>query len=229
MTIKFNVPGAKRKEMAQAIARWLGSDVHYLGAPSFAYELDGLSIDRDGNVVFDTLTDDAVIDRLFGYLYEEGFESDISASTDVEENTPEAITGISVQIPMEGFNEVALNNLYNLVEAKGNLIRKAVNADALPILDIDGRLDFAWFRKESTPEEIHAYMQLVTALCDMAKSQKRINAKEKTYENEKYAFRCFLLRLNFIGDEYKASRKILMKNFTGSSAFKTQKCDEEVA
>ena len=39
-------------------------------------------------------------------------------------------------------------------------------------------------------------------------------------ENEKYAFRCFLLRLGFIGEEYKVERKILLKNLTGSSAFK---------
>ena len=35
-----------------------------------------------------------------------------------------------------------------------------------------------------------------------------------------YAFRCFLLRLGFIGSEYKAERKILLKNLSGSSAFK---------
>ena len=45
----------------------------------------------------------------------------------------------------------------------------------------------------------------------MATNSKRITAKERTVENEKYAFRCFLLRLGFIGDEYKTSRKILLK------------------
>jgi len=40
-------------------------------------------------------------------------------------------------------------------------------------------------------------------------------------ENEKYAFRCFLLRLGFIGAEYKIERKILLRNLTGSSAFKS--------
>ena len=40
-------------------------------------------------------------------------------------------------------------------------------------------------------------------------------------DNEKYAFRCFLLRLGFIGNEYKSQRKILLRNLTGSSAFKS--------
>ena len=44
-------------------------------------------------------------------------------------------------------------------------------------------------------------------------------------DNEKYAFRCFLLRLGFIGNEFKQSRKILLSNLDGSSAFKTVKED----
>ena len=34
-------------------------------------------------------------------------------------------------------------------------------------------------------------------------------------------FRCFLLRLGFIGEEYKTERKILLKSLSGSSAFKS--------
>lgn len=63
-------------------------------------------------------------------------------------------------------------------------------------------------------------MHFVTALCEMAKKLTRINKGEKTVENEKYAFRCFLLRLGFIGAEYKTERKFLLQNFTGSAAFK---------
>ena len=58
-------------------------------------------------------------------------------------------------------------------------------------------------------------------LCEMARNQKRVSAKEKEVDNEKYAFRCFLLRLGFIGDAYKTDRKILLRNLSGSSAFKS--------
>ena len=70
-------------------------------------------------------------------------------------------------------------------------------------------------------------MKFITALVGMAKNQKRITAKEKTVDNEKYAFRCFLLRLGFIGTEYKADRKILLRNLSGSSAFKVPKETKE--
>ena len=66
----------------------------------------------------------------------------------------------------------------------------------------------------------NASLHFVHALCEMACNQKRISVQEREVENEKYAFRCFLLRLGFIGEEYKVERKILLKNLTGSSAFK---------
>ena len=49
-------------------------------------------------------------------------------------------------------------------------------------------------------------------------------AKTKGVDNHKYAFRCFLLWLGLIGDAYKASRKILLKNLSGNAAFKCGHC-----
>lgn len=62
----------------------------------------------------------------------------------------------------------------------------------------------------------------------MTKKQKRINSTENSIENEKYAFRCFLLRLGFIGAEYKDERKILLQNLSGTSDFKSGKRKEVV-
>jgi hypothetical protein len=95
-----------------------------------------------------------------------------------------------------------------------------LNVDALPIEADDERISFPWFSKLPNPEEIKAYSQFITKLCEMAKTQKRITVKEKAVDNEKYAFRCFLLRLGFIGEELKTHRKILLQNLSGSSAFK---------
>lgn len=61
----------------------------------------------------------------------------------------------------------------------------------------------------------------------MSVTVRNISAKEKDIENEKYAFRCFLLRLGFIGAEFKGERKILLKNLTGSSAFKNGGAESE--
>ena len=181
MTIKYNVPGKERKRMVLTIAKWLGEEVKYLGAPSFAYEVDYFTIDKDGNLIFDDRADSEVIERLLEHLYDEGFESDMSA---------EAPKGIAIQIPMADFTEASLQNLFDLVESKGNLIKKALGVDDLPINLIGERLDFPWFASDSSPEEIKAYMHFVSAICEMAKTQKRINMTEKPVDNEKYAFRC---------------------------------------
>ena len=113
-----------------------------------------------------------------------------------------------------------VGNLTRILDAKGNLIRKALGIDDLGFAVLENRVDFPWFPVSTPPDELKAYMHFITAICEMSTNQKRINATEKEIDNEKYAFRCFLLRLGFIGDEYKAERKILLRNLSGSSAFK---------
>ena len=60
----------------------------------------------------------------------------------------------------------------------------------------------------------------------MSKRQTRVTAKEKESVNDKFDMRVFLIRLGFVGDEYKQARKILMRNLTGNSSFKASKSDE---
>ncbi len=53
-------------------------------------------------------------------------------------------------------------------------------------------------------------------------AQQRIQAKAVGAENEKYAMRIWLLRLGMNGPEYKEERRILMRNLSGNSAFRTE-------
>lgn len=99
-------------------------------------------------------------------------------------------------------------------------MKQALAIEELPVKISEDKILFPWFLKTSA-EEVAAYTQLICSLGEMAKTAKRVTVKDKTVENSKYAFRCFLLRLGFIGPEYKQSRKILLKNLTGSSAFKS--------
>ena len=85
-----------------------------------------------------------------------------------------------------------------------------------------------WFPQVDA-DSAAAYTHFISALCEMSRNAKRVTATEKPVDNEKYAFRCFLLRLGFIGSEYKAERKILLKNLTGSSAFKNGGVSHEVS
>ena len=116
-----------------------------------------------------------------------------------------------------------------LIAAKGSLIKKALGVSELPLEITDAKVSFPWFPATPTPDEMNAYDTFICKLCEMARNQKRVNAAEKTTDNEKYAFRCFLLRLGFIGAEYKAARKILLKNLSGSSAFRNGGAQHEIS
>ena len=130
------------------------------------------------------------------------------------------ISGVCIAMPRSLFSETALANLNALLAAKGGLIRKALGVAELPVEVTEDKVSFPWFIGQPTPEELKAYDHFICAICEMARNQKRITAKEKETGNDKYAFRCFLLRLGFIGAEYKEQRKILLRNLTGSSAFR---------
>lgn len=237
----YNVTGAERKRLVKAISDITGADAKYLGAPTFAYMVDYFTISREGVVSFDSRADSEEIEGLIDALVNEGFVSQVSnlgceadtadvaaqeaapAEHSANDTTPDtapqnAPTGLTVAIPLE---QVAVGNLTMLLEAKGSLIKKALGITDLPMEISEDKVSFPWFPELPGPDEVKAYTHLITALCDMSKRQKRILATEKAVDSEKYAFRCFLLRLGFIGPEFKGERKILLRNLVGSSAFKT--------
>lgn len=208
MELNFNVSGEERKRLVTVLAEYLNCKAQYLGVPSCAYRVGDFIVGKTGIISFDEhLTDEKFIAQLTDKLESEGFQT--------ENNS----IGLTIQLPI--LDDMALANLYALIESKGCLIKKTLGVEELTIVKNEDKLEFPWFKNNHLPDEVKTYMHFVTAICDIAKNQKRINAKEKIVENEKYAFRCFLLRLGFIGNEYKAERKILLSNLSGSSAFKS--------
>lgn len=223
MELNYNCTGNERKRLAKAISEITGAPAQYLCAPSFAYQVDYFIIDRNGSVSFDDRADSEEIENLIERLAALGF---MAESKEAEETTavePESaeVDGLCISMPVSLFSETALQNLKNIIAAKGTLICKALDVDDLPIEVTDTKVSFPWFAGIPSPDEIKAYDHFICALCEMARNQKRITATERDTDNDKYAFRCFLLRLGFIGTEYKQERKILLRNLTGSSAFKS--------
>ena len=244
MTINYNVTGSDRKRLADYIAGFLGSEKEYLGAPTFAYMVGYIEVSRDGAITFDDRADSKEIETLLGELEREGFHAEPAATEPQEtadaapgkkpeNDMDEADTapqgegvGLTVAIPLVN---VAVGNLTKLLDAKGSLIKKALGIDALPIEINEEKVSFPWFSEMPDADETKAYTHFISALCEMAKNAKRVTATEKEVSNERYAFRCFLLRLGFIGAEFKDERKILLRNLSGNSAFKSgQRRDEDL-
>ena len=74
MTFNYNVTGAKRKELVNAISEITEAPSNYRGAPTFAYEVDCFTIDKNGGVTFDDSADSEEIEMLVERLLEKGFE-----------------------------------------------------------------------------------------------------------------------------------------------------------
>ena len=72
--------------------------------------------------------------------------------------------------------------------------------------------------------EMKAYIQLCLAMSELAKEIAYASPKPQQTENEKYAFRCWMLRLGFIGDEFETAREILLKNMDGNAAWRQAAC-----
>ena len=235
MERRYNVTGERRKEMVEVVSGIVGMRAVYMRMPTCAYAINNFTVSKEGTLVWDERSSGELVERVLAGLAQAGFtaepeetavpaetvqESGTAEETEEPETAPqEANVGLTVAMPRDSFTDVALENLRKLVDAKGSLIKKALAVGSLPI-EVDGeKVSFPWF-SETDSESAAAYTHFIAALCDMARNQKRITATEKKVENEKYAFRCFLLRLGFIGAEYKGERKILLKNLSGSSAFK---------
>lgn len=127
---------------------------------------------------------------------------------------------LAIEFPRDGFGIMALDNLQRIIASKETLIKKALKADNLPIAMKEETLSFPWFTLSGDDGETDAYTRFISAICEMAKRQKRVVAKKRDTENDKFTMRLFLVRLGFIGEEYRTARRILLKNLTGNGSFK---------
>ena len=238
MEIRYNVTGAKRKELVKVIANATGARAEYKFMPTCNYEIDYFTVTKDGTLLFDDRADSEEVERVLEAISAAGFEcepqdggeqpfgEETKEAAEAADTAPQAANvGLTVEIPLD---KVAVGNLTKLLDAKGNLIRKALGITDLRIEVLEDRVPFPWFSQVDT-DSAAAYTHFISALCEMSRNAKRVTATEKPVDNEKYAFRCFLLRLGFIGSEYKMERKILLKNLTGSSAFKNGGVSHEVS
>lgn len=218
MRVEFNRTGADRKALVTAISEILGTKPKYMGMPSAAYDFGGLTIDKTGTLEFEDNIFPKDIKDLLQNLADRGFMAESNEISEELEEMPQCEeVGLTIAIPLEN---VMVEKLTKLLEVKGELIKKALGAADIQIKVDSEKVLFPWFSELPDADTCKTYQKFIAALCKMSKEQKRINSTEKEVTNEKYAFRCFLLRLGFIGEEYKADRKILLKNLSGSSAFK---------
>lgn len=214
MRIAYRTSGKARKELAQAVSDVLNTIPRYMGVPSYSYTIGDCVLERDGTLVVGDQVDSDTLQRLIGYLREKGYEGE-----QVSEDTR-----LTIAVPRAMLEGQALDRLLLIFEKQAALFKKAFNTDDLqaPIVTGD-QISFPWFPDNPFADEVDAYTLFVSKLCSMALTQKRVSPTKHESDNDKFAFRTFLLRLGFIGDEYKSARKVLLQYLKGNGAFRYEK------
>ena len=202
MNIRFNIEKSQRKALAQKIGELTGSEVKYLGVPSCGFQIGAYTLDKEAVLHGDELPDD--------------IQSELQKAGYTAEDEPVTLT---ISMPRDFFTEQSMNNLLQLIANKETLLKHALETDSLAVNECEETVEFPWFTVEKDGDG-DAYARFITMLCEFAKNLQRVVNKPDASDNEKYAFRCFLLRLGMIGADYKAARKVLLRNLTGSSAFR---------
>ena len=260
MKINYNVTGSDRKQLVSIITHETGVKATYKGMPSMAYCIDGITIEKDGTMVWDENTDAATIQKIIDALAAAGFEGTGETPQPVEAPAPQEAEPVelTVSLPLTRHTGASLRNLINLVYTRASLLNKALGTsfrveqgltdslqDDACILTVESLLSaiaayedehgkvldgititpeeisFTSLPETTEPERLRAFTELVAMMNKQAIDQKRVQAKAVNEENEKYALRIWLTRLGMNGPEFKTTRKVLMENLTGHSAFRT--------
>ena len=216
--IRFTLKSKQRPKLAQEIGNILGTAPHYERVPSCAYDIAGYRLDIEGVLHIPEGAEETAKDLIL-QLRERGFQDD----AEVTEEVPVQQEKLTIAIPKESLTDTALENLQKIIANKQTLFQRAFRTDSTEIEITEEKISFLWFPYTAYSDEIAAYTQFISRLCDMARDAKRVSSKPTETDNDKYAFRCFLLRLGFIGKEYTTARKILLRNLTGNSAFRSVK------
>ena len=268
MKKNYNVTGSDRKDLVQVIGQAIGVKPVYMKVPTCAYTIGDITVDKEGNMIWDERTDEATIQKIVRALAAAGFTTEDSQFEAVEPTleTSEAETTaepepveLTVSLPTRDHNANSLRNLVNLIFTRAGLINKALGsgfAAEQGLVDaLSGReelrtaadfckalaayedehgpaltgititpevISFSSLPENADPEHMRAFTELVAMMNQQALTQKRIQAKAVNWENEKYALRIWLTRLGMNGAAYKTTRKILMENLSGHSAFRTE-------
>ncbi len=232
-----------RKKVVNSLSEYFGTQARYLGAPTFAYEVEAsdeiYKIDRHGIITTQDGTE-ILLDEIIGGLPTE--EQDIE--------------NLEISLPMDGHSGATLKNIVNMLSSKQNLIIKSLCiednlmdetfAEDLSLKATDTLDEFRTaveelgkerckgitfdFEKSTYSynipkskleyEKISAFAVLAARINEFAKEQKRTSYKATQDDNPKFALRTWLIRLGMKGKGYKDVRKALLENLEGNGAFR---------
>lgn len=230
-----------RRILIDALSEHLEVPAEYAGAPTFAYRIGNITVERDGSLSSES---DPDLEALRPFLIQKGFIADDAGT-------------MSITYSAADFTAENLRNLIYMLYSKQYLLNQATQTQNLLIrtalitrlqeqeeltlesiqealLDSkaaggvvgfeyqNGNVSMAFPFNESNPLEWTVYGELVNKIVAAARDAKRVQPVIQKPENEKYAMRSWLLRLGYTGPEFKSSRQVLMQHLKGQAAFATE-------
>jgi len=128
-----------RKAMAHALAEHLGCDCAYMSAPTFAYRVGNLRVERDGSITGEREDFEAAADWLLenGYIQEPLFAAEVPVEEQPDEDSKapaeQEVTHTCVSLPLAEFTHTSLINLMRMLYARQRLICEMTQSDGLVV------------------------------------------------------------------------------------------------
>ena len=135
--MKINLQSRKRRELADHIGEILGTIPRYLGVPTCNYQIGDCILERDGTL---TISDNIDAMTLLNHLKEHGWKS--------EETETDCLT---LSVPRDTLPDEKIAVLEQIIAVKTSV----------------EKISFPWFPYTQDSDEIRAYTELVTKLCEM--------------------------------------------------------------
>ncbi|WP_088185870.1 hypothetical protein [Desulfosporosinus sp. FKA] len=244
----MRVSGIERKKVANGIAGVLGMEIEYMGAPTFCYRVGEWVIDKEGLVISPevALMESDSFCFILDNLKTAGAitEGDAVVTLSMNEHNGNTlrnlvnllwckqsliqkslarVTNIIPESLITAINSVPMDTLEEFSKVVNDGIDNGLITGECEI-DFnmaEKTLSFSFFNASLDIDEILAFAVFCQRLSKQAIQQKFTSIKIKEAVNEKYAMRCFLLKLGLIGEAYKSARKILLERLNGDSSYRT--------
>lgn len=240
---------ADRKELIAAIEEATGEKMKYQGPPTFAYKCGDLAVLRDGTLVVEdiearmellTLTSKRLIDG----AWDEDREV-LEISLPMNDHTGLSLINLvsifytkgelinkAINAPRafeinESFMEAIMEEPPQTTEEFIRLWEECGSTNMTKGIKFEAdKITFTGFPITEQADLVTAFTTLAAKINALALESKYIRVKKAPVENEKYAFRIWLVRLGLDGTEYKTTRKLLLSHLSGHTAFRTEEQKE---
>ncbi|MDD4564234.1 MAG: virulence-related protein [Eubacteriales bacterium] len=245
----------EKKEILKSLEAHFGVKPKYLGVPSLSYQIQtavGIyTIDKVGKIT-DSEGNEVELETLVGSgIEQEKMETPATVGISYEVSVPMAnhtgnslrnlvniiyskqalikkSLGLDADIIEDNFcNAINNANTATVADFKAAIEGKENGSTGIAF-DFEGKtVTLKFLNDDASPEMVQAYAQFIALLNKISKELKYASARTTDTDNDKFTFRSFLIRLGMIGDDYKMTRKVLLKNLDGNSAFRNGRVSDD--